>query len=815
MDAILTNKDLITFHKTNGAKKTVEHVLRLSAAAGSNYSNDINSVRSAVKRTISTSQNLNKNKSKNGGLEKITEFESNQFQFPQKLLCIRQTLCSYDEEDVDLAPKSKFRAILNSYKNTAEDCLEETESLKREVKELKQSPKVVKQSRLTQRKEKANSLSKELTRMRKRYDIVKRNNTARIQEIKKLKLKVNYREKQSNNLHREIMSLSDKVATLEEENNNFQAQQDIKDTEIRDLFAENECLREFVSPEIKTFDEEKKCFTSDLQVCVYSLLTCNVSCSQISSVIEHVLKLANRTASKLPSRSTVNNMNVQRLILSQKQLGEEFAERKNTCLLGDETSKYGHKYQGIHAADAEARTWALGIREMCTKSSQRVLTVLQEILGDIEQVSEASENEIAKEILLNITYTMSDRASTQLKFNELLEEFRVNVLKDKMADNWDTLSIHEQQSLSKLCNLFCALHLLVHLADAAAAALKESDNAFFGNNPPILDKSFLKSNEPGAIRLLRIACKAFARGGDEKNGAHMPFATFLQDFLTTNKLNSIPLERFKGNRFNIIFSSGSNVFYLHDQMKAFLEFGASNRLLQAVQFDLGIQEYLAGCKALGLVSELITKPLWCKIEDSNITIMQMGTQYKELVQYMENMDYAMFMEGNYLLSGVDKEQLQKSVVFSALMKPSEYDNKVQVILQVIIPSLLSVMKRILKDHVEGGKWDNPTQELENKTKGVPKHNKYSESVFGYLDRFLKEKPNSSTLAMEAYILFCHNKTLDWLDRKTDKERRQLVDSARKEEKKMRKQFKERKHNIKLERQRLLQEKIREEERKKK
>ena len=41
-----------------------------------------------------------------------------------------------------------------------------------------------------------------------------------------------------------------------------------------------------------------------------------------------------------------------------------------------------------------------------------------------------------------------------------------------------------------------------------------------------------------------------------------------------------------------------------------------------------------------------------------------------------------------------------------------------------------------------------------------------------------------------------------------------MDSARKEEKKMRKQFKERKHNIKLERQRLLQEKIREEERKK-
>ena len=37
-------------------------------------------------------------------------------------------------------------------------------------------------------------------------------------------------------------------------------------------------------------------------------------------------------------------------------------------------------------------------------------------------------------------------------------------------------------------------------------------------------------------------------------------------------------------------------------MNQYLEYGASNHLLQFVKRDLKVPEYLAGCKALGLVS---------------------------------------------------------------------------------------------------------------------------------------------------------------------------------------------------------------------
>jgi hypothetical protein len=170
-------------------------------------------------------------------------------------------------------------------------------------------------------------------------------------------------------------------------------------------------------------------------------------------------------------------------------------------------------------------------------------------------------------------------------------------------------------------------------------------------------------------------------------------------------------------------------------MLAFLQSGATNRLLKSLSFDFQVQEYLAGCKALGLISELISKPLWYRIEDPSISIMQIGAYYQELVLYLENIDFIKFMEGNYVMPGCDKEQLQHSVVFMSLIKPWEHDCKVQVIIELIIPALLSVIKRILADHLDGGKWDSPTTDLQEKIIADPKHNKYFESAFGYLDRF--------------------------------------------------------------------------------
>lgn len=43
---------------------------------------------------------------------------------------------------------------------------------------------------------------------------------------------------------------------------------------------------------------------------------------------------------------------------------------------------------------------------------------------------------------------MSDRASTQFKFNQLLKQLRVDVLKEDLGYEWENVSDEEHHSLS-------------------------------------------------------------------------------------------------------------------------------------------------------------------------------------------------------------------------------------------------------------------------------------------------------------------------------------------------------------------------------
>ncbi|KAJ8321396.1 hypothetical protein KUTeg_001052 [Tegillarca granosa] len=156
---------------------------------------------------------------------------------------------------------------------------------------------------------------------------------------------------------------------------------------------------------------------------------------------------------------------------------------------------------------------------MVTKSGQDTLESLKSILSDIDHVSQFSENVVSKTILLNIMSTMSDRAATQQKFNNLLEEYRKIMIMENLGEAWFEMTEDEQMSISKLNNFFCGLHALVHMAEAANSCIKVVEEASF-ESVPIFDPGFKVPNESGTTRLLRTCSKAFSMGGDEKSGVY-------------------------------------------------------------------------------------------------------------------------------------------------------------------------------------------------------------------------------------------------------------------------------------------------------
>lgn len=107
----------------------------------------------------------------------------------------------------------------------------------------------------------------------------------------------------------------------------------------------------------------------------------------------------------------------------------------------------------------------------------------------------------------------------------------------------------------------------------------------------------------------------------------------------------------------------------------------------------------------------------------------------------------------------------------------------------------ALLSRLVQDHLPGGAHYNPSAQLTNETKSVSKTNAVSERDFGKLDRLLREKPNASTLSLEAIVLFSSNKTIKWLNSKSAEEVQHLLQTARKKAPEFKRLFKQRKQDI--------------------
>ena len=630
----------------------------------------------------------------------------------------------------------------------------------------------------------------------------------RAKELKRTSMRENYQRHQNDKLRDHIGLLEKQKGELDVEIASLK--QELQETKVKfhEEREENEWLRDLVQNDVLQTKVGGH-FTEEVQTCVYSLLQSHVSTSQIRPVITAVLKLVHHEVTELPSRSTILNMNIQRLSLAQQQLGEEFVSKPNTTLLSDETTKYDTKMEGIHASDADGRLWVLGLRELLTKSASDVYDVFQEILSDIDVRCHITTSDKSRQILANISARLSDRAATELKLGQLIEDARLEIL-PLVRDGWHEMAEEDQLAAGRLLVFTCGLHGLVHFAEAAGSALAEAEKAMFNGDVPAADPFIQKHGETATVRLVRTTCKAFSRGGDERNGVHLQFMAYVKPFLKQHKLLTLPLAPFRGNRFNILFANASHIFFLRTQMVDFLEGSHANRLLQAVLKDLKTPEFMAGCKSLGLISKFVSTPLWHVIEDKNIHVLDMSPRYQQLVDCLEkaSANIPAFMAGNVLPFG-ESTPVNRDCVLDELLKPWEHDDMVQVMLSMILPALSKLSQKLYQDHLDGGQYAGQCgEELYAKTSSVPKHNKFAESVFAYVDMLMRSKPNISTLACEAYVMFVNNRTLEWLQNKSSSETATILSTARKETKKIRATFKERHEHILQERKKAQMEKVR-------
>lgn len=149
---------------------------------------------------------------------------------------------------------------------------------------------------------------------------------------------------------------------------------------------------------------------------------------------------------------------------------------------------------------------------------------------------------------------MSDRAATEVKFNELLTEFRNEIL-PLTYHNYNNFTAEEKDYIGHLCFFYCGLHALVNFAETAKSCLQEIETGIINDDILCCDKLY-KDNYHGYIRLMRTGSKAFGEGsgGDDKSGCHGNVMTFVKEFLNEHRLRNLPFRSFRGSKLQISWS---------------------------------------------------------------------------------------------------------------------------------------------------------------------------------------------------------------------------------------------------------------------
>ena len=168
--------------------------------------------------------------------------------------------------------------------------------------------------------------TKKLLLARKERDlkVLKKKNNKLKDDINKKRSELKRKSSQLHYLDEKLVRLTDKARkhvkrTTEVDERCSCLEGDIaeKQHQLNDTLDENDWLREMVQDQVTTKDDVGE-YTVAMKQCVCDLLSHNVPTGQVAPVIECVLKMAGKKASDLPSKSTVNDWNIMRLLLSQQ-----------------------------------------------------------------------------------------------------------------------------------------------------------------------------------------------------------------------------------------------------------------------------------------------------------------------------------------------------------------------------------------------------------------------------------------------------------------------------------------------------------------
>ena len=548
----------------------------------------------------------------------------------------------------------------------------------------------------------------------------------------------------------------------------------------------------------------------------YNLLTTGISPEKIEGTVRMVLnKLCpslDTSSLKLPKKTCSNYMRMAEMpTISDSHKATKLTETNQGHINSDGTTLSMRKLIGSAVSGT-----VLGVNEVSDGSSETMIKELDRQLARLREM--ASELDIPNANSINwtlIVSSTSDGASTQTKFNRLLEELRVRD---------EHLYGPVNNSLKEVVANKCGMHLGVNLRKAQNAGILEYDKSAMEDDYEMTMEDSADQVTENKKRehipidsFVHAFCKLLGQVGTPEYGQGISFRDYIMnqyekskctgDDTRTEYLQKVlktNLERQVGSRYFVTAHNSSRIYFLYPAAVEFLNHlgktKSLNRLEQYVLAKLQDPVMLKTVKVDGLFfyhvySDLTTlvksQKLKKSVFDMNVHYLELHNFLQEVKQHPERLydrGTPVFISEKKLHTDKKLNQREtKAYIYDKLFTIEDTDK------ELVFPRIKAAAEHMhtklseyKKDQLPGGKYWNPTEEVKKILEQLQPNNDICESILGLNDWLSSQTPNLCQKTKSTLVEVKKNKTMTWLDTLTEERRDAIINMAQEKRKEVQK-----------------------------
>jgi hypothetical protein len=536
----------------------------------------------------------------------------------------------------------------------------------------------------------------------------------------------------------------------------------------------------------------KKNYSDTVRQLYYTLLADQVPPAKVSSIIKSVLKsflpTLNTDELELPRERCAGYMRREELkTISMAHKAYTLAETKSFSLNSDGTTKFQKKLGGV-----AVNGMVLCLSEVPDGSAQSMIDQVSLELEKLRDIAHALNLHDPQKINWTLfTSSTSDSASTQKKFNRLVEQCRERDEEAYGPPSFEAIELIEN---------LCAMHLGSNLRKAFLEGMKRTciqDEA-------VADLSAQQREHDHTDTFIYEFCKVFGKHGVPEYGCgNLTFPDFLalklsegcstEDQQYYKLCTQVLLERQVGSRYFVSAANASKIFFLAKASVEFLEYtgkDSGNNLERTVYKKLQDPEELSRLKADALMFYFVYADLvmLAKSNDLGKCALDMNQHYLELQLFLRMVEEAPQTAMNKLYkvfpsevrlysseSSVNHRLHSRNIpVYARLFQPDEWDCTLLYPLLVAGTTKMKLkLTEYARNQLPGGRYWEPEPAIKAVLRNLKPNNDVCESILGLNDYLTTAVPNMHQMTRSNLVEMKKNKTMKWF-RELPQEERQAV-----------------------------------------